>query len=737
MYRYLSNLLVALLFGVLFAGTVAAQSIHVEWGYSPPSEPAVTGFKLYQEGVAVCTSADPNATAMDCNVTLTATTTNFTLTATFNDATESPHSAPFAFTSTDTGQDGGSGGVTPPLQAAIQATPVTGTAPLSVSFSATSSTGTITQYQWDFADGTTASTATVDHQYRTAGKFIAILTIFDATGATSSSTVEVNVTAPEAPVTIPLQAAIQATPVTGTAPLSVNFSAASSTGTISQYQWDFADGSTASTATVAHEYTTAGKFIATLTIHDATGASSSSTVEVNVTAPEAPAPPEIINIEPTVVISTSTSAVGPAPLAMSFDGSASRANGSASITNYAWSFGDGSTTTGATATHTYTTAGTYEATLTVTDSNGLTGSVSTPVVVTAAVVNKAPTAAICTTTASESSPLTVTFDGSCSADTDGSISAYLWFFGDGSVGSGKVVTHTYASAAEFAVTLQVTDDKGATGTAATKIITKDTTASSLNIETGEVSVNGSWVHVTLTNTFENPIVIAGAPSANDVAPGVIRLRNVTGAGFDIKFAEWDYLDGVHASETVSYIVMEKGHHTLPNGSQVEAGSLMGTTSFATVKFSKAFSKIPVVLTSITSTNESDTISGRIKNISTTAFAYAFREQEKNKNTHLKETVSYIAWEPGSGTIDALHYRVANTAKKVTQAWYPVTFAPAHTDAPLVLADMQTTANTDSCSLRIQKVLSSGFTVKVQEEQSKDLETSHAAETVGYISVSQD
>ena len=29
------------------------RSIHVEWGYTPPSEPAVTGFRLYQEGAAV------------------------------------------------------------------------------------------------------------------------------------------------------------------------------------------------------------------------------------------------------------------------------------------------------------------------------------------------------------------------------------------------------------------------------------------------------------------------------------------------------------------------------------------------------------------------------------------------------------------------------------------------------------------------------------------------------------
>ncbi len=726
MYRYLNNLLVVLLFGVLFAGTVAAQSIHVEWGYTPPSEPTVTGYKLYQEGVAVCSTQDPNATAMDCNVTLTATTTNFTLTATFNDNTESPHSAPFAFDRGD---------VPPPLQAAIQATPVTGTAPLSVNFSGTSSTGTITQYQWDFADGTSASTSTIDHQYTTAGKYIAILTVFDATGASSSATVEVIVAAHDEPVTIPLQAAIQATLVTGTAPLSVNFSAASSTGTITQYQWDFADGSTASTATVDHEYTTAGKFIATLTIHDATGASSSSTVEVNVTAPEALAPPEIINIEPTVVISTSTSAVGPAPLNMSFDGSGSRANGSATITNYLWSFGDGTSSTGATVTHSFKSAGTYAVTLTITDSNNLSNSTSTPVIVTPAVSNNAPKAAICEAKSTGTFPLTVSFDGSCSTDSDGSIASYIWSFGDGSVGSGKTASHTFTTEAEFLVTLQVSDNQGAIGTATTKITAEEESDPALNIETGEVSVSGAWAHVALNNTFQNPIVIAGPPSFQDAAPGVIRLRNVTATGFDIKFAEWDYLDGAHASETVSYIVLEKGRHTLPDGSMIEAGSFAGSTTFATVNFSQALSKTPVVLTTIASMNEADAISGRIKRVTTKGFAYAFREQERNRNVHKKETVNFIAWEPGSGTIGELKYQVQNTSMKVKEAWYPVTLTNSSATTPFILADMQTTSDTDTCALRIREVAATGFQVKVEEEQSKDREVFHrAAETVGLVKI---
>lgn len=77
---------------------LASQSIHVEWEYTPPSEPAVSGYQLYQNGQAVVIW--PGATTTEGDVTLSAIASGdtFTLTALFTDSTESPHSAPYLWT---------------------------------------------------------------------------------------------------------------------------------------------------------------------------------------------------------------------------------------------------------------------------------------------------------------------------------------------------------------------------------------------------------------------------------------------------------------------------------------------------------------------------------------------------------------------------------------------------------------------------------------------------------------
>lgn len=64
------------------------------------------------------------------------------------------------------------------VKAVARAAPVIGIAPLTTSFGAGGSTGTIDSSVWDFGDGTTADTITSSHKYENAGDYIAILTLF-------------------------------------------------------------------------------------------------------------------------------------------------------------------------------------------------------------------------------------------------------------------------------------------------------------------------------------------------------------------------------------------------------------------------------------------------------------------------------------------------------------------------------------------------------------------------------
>jgi PKD repeat protein len=86
---------------------------------------------------------------------------------------------------------------------------------------------------------------------------------------------------------------------------------------------------------------------------------------------------------PTASISA-TPTNGEIPLPVSFDGSASSDPEGATLT-YAWNFGDGNSSTGVAPSHTYTTAGTYTATLTVTDDKGLSNTKSVTITASAPV----------------------------------------------------------------------------------------------------------------------------------------------------------------------------------------------------------------------------------------------------------------------------------------------------------------------------------------------------------------
>ncbi len=383
------------------------------------------------------------------------------------------------------------------------------------------------------------------------------VTAYDSNGSETKLTSTISYTSdPTSSSSGSLAAVIISNSQTGEAPLTINFDAGASTGPISSYTWSFGDGASATGVTASHSYQSAGTYTATLTVKDTNGQSQQTALAIAVTSPP------VSDSGPKAVISSST-AVGDAPFTVSFDGSGSTTS-QPPITSYMWDFGDGATGEGVTVDHLYTVPGTYTSGLTVRDSAGRTDQITTPVIITlgSGQTNLPPKSSFTVAPPYGAAPLAVTFDGSASSDADGSIISYLWNFGDGTTSTGVSAQHTFTGIANYTVTLQVTDDKGVSAVSSQTVSVNTTDTPPFNFELQEVQVDNNWTRFNFTQPFVDPVVVAGPPSFNGSDPATIRIRNIDSTGCEVRIQEWEYLDDVHAQETLSFIVMERGKYHL-------------------------------------------------------------------------------------------------------------------------------------------------------------------------------
>lgn len=122
---------------------------------------------------------------------------------------------------------------------------------------------------------------------------------------------------------------------------------------------------------------------------------------------------------------------------------------------YAWEFSDGRRAEGRRIVQQFPQAGTYTATLTVSDKSGFVANSSQ--LSQTIHINQPPVAVI--QAPDKGVPLrNLTFDASASRDADGTIRSYLWNFGDGSKEQGVTVKHQYGRSGRYQVTLLVEDD---------------------------------------------------------------------------------------------------------------------------------------------------------------------------------------------------------------------------------------------------------------------------------------
>lgn len=371
----------------------------------------------------------------------------------------------------------------------------------------TAGTGSITSYAWTKSSGGTATITSASASKTTvtalvAGTYTFALTVTNTAGLKSTSTVTITVKAAQPPVAQPGAAQTITLPTN-----SVTLDGSTSTtpaGSITAYTWAKTSGGAATITSASSAKTTvtglvAGTYSFTLTVTNSAGLKASSAVTITVTTAEAPT----ANAGSAKTITLPTNSV-------TLDGSKSTTP-DGSITKYAWVKTSGSTAkiTNASVAKTTVTglvAGTYNFTLTVTNSGGLTSSdnvVITVKPVPASTEDKTSPLADAGADKSITLPTsTVTLDGGASKAQVGRIISYAWSKVAG--GAAQIENTSAAKTAvsglekgSYTFSLLVTSDNGKRAAAEVKVVVNEAPASGVEDKTAPVSDAGSDKAITL------------------------------------------------------------------------------------------------------------------------------------------------------------------------------------------------------------------------------------------------
>ena len=283
----------------------------------------------------------------------------------------------------------------------------------------------------------------------------------------------------------------------------------------------------------------------------------------------------------------------------------------------------------------------------------------------------------------------------------------------------------------FAQDADPADPGAGTGAVAAPSETAAASPASARLEAGTLTLGQAdpdqWHSVTFSKPILDARVVMGPVTGNGSDPVVARVRNVTDTGFEIQLDEWDYLDGWHTKETVSWVAGSAGTHTLANGQTVSFGrtTLQDDTS-AQVTLS-GFSKTPAVFAQVTSANDAAAVTQRINAVTAGGFTMRLQEEEAADQRHAAETVDWLAID--YGTAGALDAGLATASHRSATVSFD-----AQAGVPVFLAAQQTRNGGDTAAVRLQDLGGTGATFIIEEERSRDGETGHVDEQVAYLSL---
>jgi PKD repeat protein len=348
-----------------------------------------------------------------------------------------------------------------PLRVSASALPTSGTAPLSVKFSSTANGGAPPySYSWNFGDGDVSTLAAPTHIFNITGTYPVVLTVTDGASTVCKAYVNVTVTSPPA-----LTSEASGSPLSGTIPLTVQFSSTPSGGVAPySYHWDLGDGTVGSSRNVSHTYNVSGVFPVRITVADSSFQTSTTWLNVSATPV----------VAPLAVTASGDPLTGQQPLLVAFNSSPS---GGVPPYSYGWSFGDGSTSQSRSPTHEYDIAGGFEVRLAVADQSGSKAVRWLNVTVTSS--SPKLSVSLTATPTTGVAPLEVEFDATPHGGS-GNYTVYRWYFGDGSpvqvshASGAAIIDHTFSVVGTYNVQVLLNDSLGDTANSSEVTITVST-----------------------------------------------------------------------------------------------------------------------------------------------------------------------------------------------------------------------------------------------------------------------
>lgn len=342
----------------------------------------------------------------------------------------------------------------PALRGAFTASVTSGTAPLRVTFNATSLGGHLASAAntfWSFGDGSNTTGASVVHTFA-AGTYTAVADLSDAGGGNSSAAFVVHAFTGTTPGLFVNASIVPAVRVP--AGTLVNFTALASGGTAPyQFVWTLGDNDSAFGPSVQQTYSRLGcigagtcPLVVRVNVTDAAGHRANATFALGT---------PIVGLASAISFTDSFGPLaGVTPLLV---------NGSTSVSpvppsRLVWNMGDGGNTTGASIAYRYLSPGNFTAVETVTSAVG-DRLIRSHAVVVRGPVRTVPTVSGGPLVANGTAPFPVHFSATAAGGA-GAPYSYSWSFGDGGSATGPNVWHLYLNAGQYTARVTAADHLG-------------------------------------------------------------------------------------------------------------------------------------------------------------------------------------------------------------------------------------------------------------------------------------